>query len=363
MLMGETAKRILVYVMDEYTGTIGTFGMERGGKTSIMIEINNQLLRYSEYFDSIIWVTASRSPNLPKLQNDIAKEIGLCFDDIDDTMTRSAKLWQALMRQKRFLLIIDDLWEAFPLHKVGIPNPEHSKNFKLVITTRSLSVCRGMETVKEVEVELLSIKEAWDLFKHKVGEDVVSSLRIEAVAKEIAKECGGLPLAICTVGRALRKENNVRQWQIALRELQNSTASIEGMENQAFARLKFSYERLKDNIIRSCFLYCALYPKDHHIDVDELVRYWIYEGLLGNLGNVESKMQQGYIIVNEMKNACMLDCVYQDGSTDDHVKMHDFIRDMALSLGTPLYMVRAGHGIGTAPPLRMNGTQTLKESQ
>lgn len=356
VLMGETAKRnierILDYVMDENTGTIGIFGMGGVGKTTIMMEINNQLMRNSMCFDSIIWVTATSSSDLPKLQNNIAKAIGLCFDDNDDTMTRSAKLWQALMRHKKFLLIIDDLWEAFSLQEVGIPNPAHEKVCKLVITTRSLSVCRGMETVKEVEVELLSTNEAWDLFKHKVGEEVVSSLRIEAVAKDIAKECGGLPLAICTVGRALRKQFNVRKWLSALRELQNSTASIEGMENQVFARLKFSYDRLKDNITRSCFLYCAMYPKDHHIDIEELIRYWIYDGLLGNLGDMESQMQQGHIIVDELKNACMLDCVYQDGCADEYVKMHDLIRDTALSLTRvkPLFMVRAGLGI-CMPPL------------
>lgn len=199
---------------------------------------------------------------------------------------------------------------------------------------------------------MLSNEEAWDLFKHKVGEAVVSSLRIEAVAKEITKECGGLPLAIATVGRALRKEYNVRQWRTALRELQNSTTSIDGMENHVFSRLRFSYERLKDDITRSCFLYCAVYPKDHHINVEELIRYWIYEGLLGNLGDMETKMQQGYMLVDELKNACLLESIYQHGSIDEHVKMHDLIRDMAIALtgANHLFMIRAGHSI-CKPPL------------
>ncbi|XP_027063745.1 probable disease resistance protein At1g61300 isoform X1 [Coffea arabica] len=356
MLMGETAKRssrrIWHYLMDESIRTIGIFGMGGVGKTTIMIEINNRLVREDVYFDTVIWVTASREPNLPKLQNDIAKSIGLCFDSDDDGMTRASKLWNALRGPKKFLLIIDDLWEAFSHQEVGIPCQEFSNSFKLVITTRSLSVCRGMETMREVEVELLSSEEAWDLFKHKVGEEVVSSLSIEAVAKEIAKECGGLPLAIATVGRALRKEYNVRQWRIALRELQNSTIRIDGMENQVLSRLRFSYERLKDDTTRSCFLFCAVYPKDHHVNVEELIRYWIYEGLLGNLGDMETKMQQGYILVDELKNACMLESICQHGSIDEHVKMHDLIRDMAIALtgANQIYMVRARHSI-CKPPL------------
>ncbi|CAA2980627.1 disease resistance RPS2-like [Olea europaea subsp. europaea] len=112
-----------------------------------------------------------------------------------------------------------------------------------------------METVQEIEVHKLSMEEAWDLFQQKVGGEVLSSPRIRDLAKDVVNECSGLPLALITVGRALRKENNIRQWQAALSELRNSTANIEGMENQVFARLRFSYDRLMDDIVSS-FLFC-----------------------------------------------------------------------------------------------------------
>ncbi|KAF3632448.1 hypothetical protein FXO38_26158 [Capsicum annuum] len=123
------------------------------------------------------------------------------------------------------------------------------------------------------------------------------------------------------------------------------------MENRVFARLRFSYERLKESVSRSCFLYCALYPEDHHIETDEQIKYWTWEGLLDNLGYGESKMLQGKMILDELKNASLLEIGCQEGSLNEYVKMHDLIRDMAIAVTrvSPLFIIRAGHEIRDAP--------------
>ncbi|KAK6141127.1 hypothetical protein DH2020_025134 [Rehmannia glutinosa] len=279
-----------------------------------------------------------------KLQKDIAKEIGLCFDDEDGEMRRARKLFEALWRRRKFLLIIDDLWEAFSLENIGIPISTTVRAGKLLITTRSLRVCRKMEAEREIELHVLSQQEAWDLFKQKVGEEVLSSPRVQDIAKKVAKECGGLPLALITIGRAMRNETKIKYWQTALSELRNSTASIEGMTNQVFAQLRFSYDRLKDDVTRSCFLYCALYPEDHLIEAEELIKYWVWEGLLGRSGSQIDKMKLGEMILNELVSTCMLESVYQHGSTDKYLKMHDLIRDMVIALtrDNSSFMVKSG---------------------
>ncbi|PIN11088.1 Apoptotic ATPase [Handroanthus impetiginosus] len=356
-LVGETARRILQrtleYLVDTDAGIIGIYGMGGVGKTTLAKEINNKLLRENIHFDDVVWVTASKESNLQKLQKDIAKAIGLCFnEDEDSELTRASALFQALLRRGRFLLIIDDLWDAVSLESIGIPTPTNLNGCKLLITTRLLHVCRSMETAVEIEVHLLSKEDAWDLFKQKVGENLVlSSPRIHDVAKKVADECSGLPLALVTIGRALRKENNMKRWETALSELRNSTASIEGMEDLVFKPLRFSYDRLKDDRTRSCFLYCALYPEDHHIEAEELIKYWLWEGLLGAKGNLVSKINRGHMILNDLKDACMLETVYQDGRMGECVKMHDLIRDMVIVLArkNSSFMVKSGHGLRVQP--------------
>ncbi|KAK4488015.1 hypothetical protein RD792_003754, partial [Penstemon davidsonii] len=358
-IVGQTAKRILrktwEYIIDNNTGIIGVYGMGGVGKTTLIKEINNDLLRENTHFDAVIWVTASKDSNVQKLQKDIAKELGLSFNDEDSEITRARNLFENLLRRGRFLLIIDDLWEAFSLENVGIPIPTNTNGCKLLITTRLLMVCRSMETTGEIEVHVLPEEEAWGLFKEKVGEEVFSSPKIMDLAKRVAKECGGLPLALITIGRAMRKEKKINQWQIALRELQNSPESSEGMQNQVFARLRFSYDRLKNDTTRACFLYCALYPEDHLIETDELIKYWVWEGLLRGYGNHIVKMKRGEMILSELKSACLLESVFQDGSSSEYVKMHDLVRDMVIALtrANSTFMVKSGHGL--------HGLKILKE--
>ncbi|PHT51615.1 hypothetical protein CQW23_06077 [Capsicum baccatum] len=268
----------------------------------------------------------SNDSNVQKLQKDIARAVGLSFDDEENEMKRSAQLLEVLMRRRRFLLIIDDMSEAFPLEVIGIPSPGYGHDCKLIITTRSMMVFRGMETAREVEVSVLNEEEAWHLFKQKVGDEVLASPGLQVVAKDVSNECGGLPLAVVTVGRALRRENNLTQWKNALSQLKSATGRIEGMENRVFAQ-------------------------DHHIETDELIKYWTWEGLLDNLGYGESKMLQGKMILDELKNVSLLEIGCQEGSLNEYVKMHDLIRDIAISVTrvSPLFMIRAGHEICDAP--------------
>ncbi|PIN11087.1 Apoptotic ATPase [Handroanthus impetiginosus] len=326
MLVGETAKSIL-------QETLGYLA-----KRTIVEEINYKLLRENIHFDAVIWVEASKKSNLQQLQKDTAKAMGLCFNENEDSeLTRATALHEALLRKGQFLLVIDDLWEAFSLKSIGIPSPTNLNGCKLLITTRLLHVCRSMEADVEIEVRVLSKEDAWDLFKQKVGEELAStSPGIQDVAKKVADECG---------------ENNITRWETALSELRDSTASIEGLENQVFARLRFSNDRLKDDRTRSCFLYCALYPEDHHIETEELIMDWIWEGLLGTEGNLVSKMQRGHMILNELKDACMLKSVCQDGRMDEYVNMHDLIRDMVIAFTTEnsSFMVKSGRRLKSQP--------------
>ncbi|KAF8411215.1 hypothetical protein HHK36_003759 [Tetracentron sinense] len=352
-ILNNTSKRraideILECLMNDDVARIGIFGMGGVGKTTIMTYINNLLLEQGTlHFDNIIFVTVSKESNNSKLQNDIANALALNLSNDDDETSRATKLLEALERRKRLLLILDDMWQPFPIEAIGIPNPTRENGCKLVLTTRSLVVCRGMETQRDIEVKVLSEEEAWDLFKEKVGDDRLLSLDIESTARNVARECDGLPLAIVTVGLALRNVYDATDWYNALDELRNSTGDIEGMEDRVFARLRFSYNRLRNDKTRLCFIYCALYPEDHQIEIEELIEYWMGEGLLGTSdGRRGDTMRKGKFVLNELKDACMLQTINQDGRVK-YEKMHDLIRDMVIGITrmSPRCIIKAGVGL------------------
>ncbi|XP_058219158.1 putative disease resistance protein At4g10780 isoform X2 [Rhododendron vialii] len=332
-------------LMNDEVGRVGIYGMGGVGKTTIMKHIHNRLLEETGKFDSVFWVTVSKEFDPLKLQKRIAKALYLNLVDDEDETIRASELYAALS-QKKYVLILDDLWEAFPLDSVGIPEPNRSNGCKLVLTTRSLDVCRRMDCTT-VKVELLTEQEALTLFLSKAtGHDIVLAPDVEDIACLIAKECACLPLAIVTVAGSLRGLKGTREWRNALNGLISLTKEVSDGEREVFEQLKFSYNRLGDEVLKDCFLYCSMYPEDHDIPVEELIEYWIAEGLIGEMKSVEAKFDRGHTILGKLTSCCLL-----ESSTDicgqECLRMHDLIRDMALRItaSRPRFLVKAGEGL------------------
>ncbi|KAL5757200.1 hypothetical protein ACOSQ2_021946 [Xanthoceras sorbifolium] len=345
-LVGETTAKknmeeIWRQLMDNETKIIGIFGMGGVGKTTIVTHINNRLIE-EKMFPHVIWVTVSQTLDLVKVQNGIANALNQSLSDIEDQKIRADKLL-SMLRGKRFVLILDDMWEAIQLEEVGIPEPTKENGCKLVITTRSLDVCRSMNC-KTVKVKPLSEKEALELFFEKAGFDISKVPTLKETAELVVKQCAGLPLAIVTVASSLKGEEDIREWRNALSELTNKVRSIKVRDDEVFVRLKFSFDRLKDEKIQRCFLYCALYPEDDDIPKTELVDYWNAEGLLEKMDNLQATEDKGHVMIKKLINNCLL-LESIDVDNRSCVKLHDVVRDMVLRYITsesPLFMVKAG---------------------
>ncbi|XP_028766517.1 probable disease resistance protein At1g15890 [Neltuma alba] len=281
---------------------IGVWGMGGEGKTTIMSEIHNCLVKGNSLYNCIIWVVASNDLN--KVQQDIAVKLGLNFNETDDQKARASKLLETFNRRKTFALILDDVWEPFSIEEVGIPVLTTENGCKLVIITRSRIVCRDMEREEDVELKLLLEDEAWNLFKDKAGELVLSDLDVQSIVMEAVKQCCGLPLAIVAVGRALRNTTDIIERVNALEEFKRSSIDIYNVDEVLRSRLKLSYSKLKNDARRTYFLFCALYSKGHLIEENELINYWVWEDLLGGVSMVEMK-RKGQMIVCELISACL----------------------------------------------------------
>ncbi|XP_039134849.1 probable disease resistance protein At1g61300 [Dioscorea cayenensis subsp. rotundata] len=354
-LHGSSAERkkgeILQCIMNPEVSKIGIFGMGGVGKTTIMRHIYNQLKEKKDDFAIVMWVDVSRSFNLEKIQEKIAEKFGCDLSSSTDETSRALVLHEAFKRRRNFVIFLDDVWESVSLQDVGIPEANGCNGSKIVWTTRFVNVCHSMESQREIKVECLAGEESWALFKEKVGgEDVIMSPEIEPIARKVACECGGLPLALVTVGRALRKEHHLEIWRNALQELKtSSTDQIDGMGKYVFGSLKFSYKRLRNDKIRSCFLYCVLFQDGAYILVSRLIGYWMAEGLIEELGNIQAEEDKGHAYLKELKDACMIQIIEDDDIA--YVRMHDLIRDLAINITReqPLFMVKAGLQLKESP--------------
>jgi disease resistance protein RPS2 len=332
-----TLKKIWEHVLGEDFRKIGVYGMGGIGKTTVMKQINNCLLKEKDKFDNVIWVTVSQAFNVIKLQNDIACKLELDLSRFEDETTRACELYVALEKRNRYVLILDDMWEAFCLEDIGIPEPSSANGCKLVLTTREVKVCDRMNC-KNIKMELLSKEESRNLFLDTMGRDVlINNPNLKATVEEVVKECARLPLAIITIARSLKNVVDSSEWMNALQELRTSMKGPDNVATAVFKRLQFSYKRLKDEKLQHCLLYCALYPEDYQIDRDELIEHLIDEGVIERMESRQVEFYKGHTMLNKLENACLL----EGGSRNSKyfVKMHDLIRDMALQIGGPNFMV------------------------
>ncbi|GFZ04838.1 hypothetical protein Acr_17g0004100 [Actinidia rufa] len=153
----------------------------------------------------------------------------------------------------------------------------------------------------------------------------------------IAK-CSGLPLAIITMGGSMREVNDIQEWRNVLKKLEELTMGQEYMANEVHPILEFSYSSLNDLKLKLCFLCCTLHPKDQEIERDELIGYFIAEGLIDEGKPWQAKFDEGHSMLKTLERC---------------VKTHDLMRAMALKItkaGHPRFMVNAGVGLKDIPP-------------
>nr|ASZ00276.1 CC-NBS [Vitis quinquangularis] len=320
----------------EQVSSIGLYGMGGVGKTTLLTRINNELLKTRLEFEAVIWVTVSRPANVENVQRVLFNKLEIPKDKWEGRSEdeRKEPIFNVL-KTKKFLLLLDDIWEPLDLFAVGIPPVNDGSKSKVVFTTRFSTVCRDMGAKKSIEVKCLAWEEAFALFQKYVGEDTINSHpHIPKLAEIVAKECDGLPLALITIGRAMAGAKTPEEWEKKIQMLKKYPAKFPGMENHLFPRLAFSYDSLQDEATKSCFLYCSLFPEDHLFNCDELIQLWIGEGFLDEYGDIKEARNGGEEIIESLNHACLLEM------NDNHyirgrarfVKMHDVIRDMALWL-------------------------------
>ncbi|KAK9232158.1 hypothetical protein WN943_022401 [Citrus x changshan-huyou] len=346
-----TLDRVWRCLTEEPVGIVGLYGMGGVGKTTLLRQINNSFLHTSNNFDFVIWEVVSRDLQLEKIQESIAKKIGLCNESWDGkSFHEKAQEIFKIMRNTKFVLLLDDIWELVDLAQVGLPVPSRTSASKVVFTTREFELCGQMDAHKSFKVECLGYEDAWRLFEEKVGRDVLDSHPdIPELAETVARECGGLPLALITVGRAMASNKAPREWEHAIEVLRSSASKFSGMEKRVLSRLKFSYDFLPSNETRFCLLYCSLFPEDYSISIEDLIDCWICEGFLDEYNGIGAR-NQGSSLIRSLLHACLL-----EEEDDNRVKMHDVVRDMALWIASTTekqeerYLVLAGVGLTETP--------------
>ena len=316
---------IMDALRDDKISMIGVWGMGGVGKTTLVEQVAAQA-KQQKLFDKVPTAYVSQTVDLKKIQQQIADVIGLEFVEESES-GRAGRLSQTLTREKKLLIILDDLWAGLNLKDVGIPS-DH-KGLKMVLTSRRHSVLfNEMDIEKNFAVEQLSEEEAWSLFKKEAGESIEKP-DLQPTAEEVLKKCGGLPIAIVTVAKALKGKDSIT-WRDALRQLTRSIeTTVEGIEAKIFLTLELSYNHLYGDEVKSLFLLCGLLDYGD-TPIDNLFKYGVGLDLFQNINALEEARDRLHTLINNLKASSLL----LKSNDDAYVRMHDVVRQVARAIAS-----------------------------
>ncbi|KAH7666056.1 P-loop containing nucleoside triphosphate hydrolase protein [Dioscorea alata] len=311
------------------------------GKTTLLKKINQSLLDDANMgflkkinqlfsgdanmgFHHVLFIEASKGIQLEELQKKIAQSLHL------ESTVGKEDIFNVL-KNRSFVLLLDNIWEEVDLINLGIPHPYSNDNstkqykHKVIFTTRSEDVCAKMGAGENtIKVECLEPEEAWDLFKDNVNLAVIElDAKFKEIAWQVMEKCGGLPLALKVVGKAMSNKKYVQDWKFILNLINNSgTEVVQGVQESLLPILKFSYDTLPRNI-QECFLYASIMRWS--LSKDDALVCWMGLGLLDNFVNLQQAYLQARYIFNTLEESSLLYF-----SNEGDVLLHDVIYEMAM---------------------------------
>ncbi|CAI0441337.1 unnamed protein product [Linum tenue] len=316
---------------------IPILGMGGLGKTALAQCIYNDE-SVSTCFQLKIWICVSDNFDQALLVRKMLESITKRkVEDLDLDILKGE--FKKEMGNKRFLLVLDDVWNhgdykgnwdslmSFCLQVGAIGN-------KIIVTTRLADVADHFATkgIKPHKLKGLSEPESWFLFEQIAFKgEVEGGERFVNIGKEVMRKCVGVPLAIRVIASALSSKCNIVDWE-AIRDKQ---AMFDGDdERKILGTLKLSYDNLPSKL-KSCFVYCSLFPKDSRIDVKLLVQIWMGQGFINSSQSSSASFEVGV----EYFKSLLSRFFFQEPESDawgnvKWCKMHDLMHDVALGIAS-----------------------------
>ncbi|XP_050283529.1 putative disease resistance protein At3g14460 isoform X2 [Quercus robur] len=311
--------------------------------------------RVSKHFDLKAWAWVPAEGTVGKACSSIFESFTLECSDLE---------------KQRFLIVLDDVSSKSLDLYLEFPFRAAAKGSCIIVTTSDQAVESIMRTYtyfyrppgtdtsigKELlppgqsprfntyDMNRLSDEECWSIFtKYAFGDENSSSYpELEDIGRQIVKVCGGLPLAVRTIGTFLRSKLQVEEW-VAVLDRQKHFHFTNEMSGIGLA-LGLSYDNLPVHLKR-CFAYCSIFPPGYEFEKEKLVLLWMAEGLLPQ----PEKNKR----IEEVGDDCFKELLcrsffQQSSGNKSHFVMHSLTDDLARAVsGRCCFRLEDGNSFGT----------------
>ncbi|CAO2189582.1 unnamed protein product [Urochloa humidicola] len=273
------------------------------------------------------FVSVSQNPYVKKILRDISKEVGILNNISDYDEKQLIDELRKHLREKRYLIVIDDIWDAKPWESIKLALVNTNCESRVITTTRSTAVASCLSSLdgNVYQMKCLSFEDSKRLLlKRAFGSENFSCTHLGSVPDEILRKCDGLPLAIITISSMLADKHAKCEWDRVLHDIGSTLAKNPGAEKMT-AILSMSYFHIPHHL-RTCLLYLSVFPEDYEIKKQRLINRWIAEGFVHEeAGRTKYEIGEGYF--NDLINRSMIQPVGVKYGQAEACRVHDIILD------------------------------------
>jgi hypothetical protein len=287
--------------------------------------------RIKDHFDLQMWVCVSSIFDEVRLTREMLEHA--CRDRQDCEKISSFNVLQEMLmgsvRNRRFLLILDDVWEDKDKNGwnrlLGPLRQNQTVGCMILATTRSPSVAKKIRTLTSVELKGLDDDNFWLFFKQCAfgDENHGDHPSLQVIGQQIVKTLKGYPLAAQSVGALLGQNLNYEHWW----KIRDQWASLQKGDDDILPILKLSYDYLP-SCLQRCFSYCSLFPQEHKFDGEKLIFAWISQSFVSCKDTKNRVEQTGREYLDKLVD---LGFFQKDGP---HYVMHGLMHELAQAVSS-----------------------------
>ncbi len=301
---------------------VGMQGMGGIGKSVLAAALARNREVRQAYPDGVVWIACGQKltdDDLLKRQRDLARHLG--GDATFASLAQGQGVLRQLLAAKAVLLVLDDVWRAADAQAFDVLGPR----CRMLVTTRDKGILDALHG-ELVPVSLFTEPEALQLLADAVN---VAPAALPAEAREVARECGLLPLALALCGGMARKRGG--DFHSVLERLRRADLeriadreSINEQHRSIWRAMQASVEMLPDDE-QQRFAELSVFAPDQTVPEAAAATLWSHTGNLDDLDTEE-------LLINLAERSL----VQLDQNTEAYGKvhrrfrLHDLLHDYAV---------------------------------
>ncbi|XBI77525.1 hypothetical protein VPH35_070612 [Triticum aestivum] len=301
-LVGGEEESTTVQPQLKMASIVGMAGVGKTTLASLVYEHED----IQNHFQSRAFVSVTLAPNMKEVLTKILNQVGAEPLASNEAGTEEGLIHAIsnFLDDKRYLVIIDDMWHRGQWDIISKSFPQNNLGSRIVMTSRIHSIPRDDLDNNNFYIKMNPrwdfLNGRWlyrpDRFPYTTDEeDIAARMKPDMVGEgfdcdhPIVRMCGGVPLALLCMFSAMtmvqqqQEQLGVHVNARVVQDMIEKQVKQSGIQNTPgfeplVESLQLGYADLPHHMMKTCLLYCSIYPENYSFHMNDLVMRWVAEG-------------------------------------------------------------------------------------